>query len=327
MKFVAIGRGDILFSSILKLQEIGHVLVGIVSGAGVAESRNQVMSYAELAVANKVPFVESNSNKVIASFLSVLGEFDIGISVNHKNILSADVLDQFTYGVLNLHGGDLPRFKGNACQAWAIIHGESQIAACVYRMEPSLLDTGKIISRRFLDLKEDSKIKDCLSWLETVGPDLFAESVKHLQTNSEFFVEDSSLSDVQGLRCHERRPEDGYIDWNRNAKEIVRLVNASSYPYFGAFSFLNGKLIKVLEAKLIDGIEPFLAIPGQVIQVGDGFAVVACGDKCVLVSEIDYGEGQVKASTVLKSTKIDWARKTQYFKFDARVIYLSMSRG
>ena len=31
-----------------------------------------------------------------------------------------------TVGILNAHGGDLSKYRGNACQAWAILNGEKK---------------------------------------------------------------------------------------------------------------------------------------------------------------------------------------------------------
>lgn len=304
MYFVAIGRGEILYKTIKLLNKQGHSLVAIITDTASPEYRVSIQEYEELAKVSSVPFLASSSRNQITHFLRQFKVIDIGVSVNHRKILSADILNQFKLGVLNFHGGDLPRFKGNACQAWAIINGEEQIGACVYRMEADLLDSGKIMSRRYFALDANTKIQQCLSWLESNGPAMFAESLEQLHINPEFFIEDSAKIDVPGLRCHERRPEDGYVDWNKAPEEIVRLVNASGYPYFGAFSFLNGRLIKILEAKQADSTESFLAVPGQVIEVGDGFVLVACGHGSILISEIDYGGGPVKASTILKSTRI-----------------------
>lgn len=313
MKFVAIGRGDILLATILRLQRENHDLIGVVTDEGAKESRNQIKDFAKIASLNKVPLIESSSNKNILKFLKEFDNLEIGISVNHRNIISSSVLDLFRHGVLNLHGGDLPRFKGNACQAWAIINGESRIGACVYRMEPDLLDTGKILSRRYLDLKVETKIQDCLSWLEFNGPDMFAESLKKLQSDPKFFIEDSGSVSIPSLRCHERRPEDGYIDWNKEPDEIVRLVNASGPPYFGAFSFLDGQLLKVLSAEVVDNTEQYLAIPGQIIQVQGDYVLLACGvGKSLRISEVDFGGGCVKASTILKSTRMRLGSKQHH---------------
>ncbi|GAB1465742.1 hypothetical protein MASR2M54_12420 [Aliarcobacter cryaerophilus] len=51
---------------------------------------------------------------------------EIAVSLNYSSIISQNVIDLFPLGVLNAHGGDLPRYRGNACQAWAIINGEEK---------------------------------------------------------------------------------------------------------------------------------------------------------------------------------------------------------
>ena len=312
MNFVAIGRGEILYAATKLLTEQGHNLVSIVTDTAAPEYRISIQDFKELARVNSVPILVSSRREQITIFLQQFEEIDIGISVNHRNILSADVLQQFKLGVLNLHGGDLPRFKGNACQAWAIINGEERIGACVYRMEPNILDNGKIMSRRYLEINQNTKIQECLSWLETNGPDMFAESLNKLSINSNYFIEDTATSSVVNLRCHERRPEDGYIDWNLEPDEVIRLVNASGHPYFGAFSFLEGELVNILDVALVSIVEPYLAIPGQIVNVCDDYVLVACGEiskkglaqKSILISEIKFRGQIVKASTILRSTRM-----------------------
>ena len=40
-------------------------------------------------------------------------------------MFSQSTIDLFPLGIL-IHGGDLPKYRGNACQAWAIINGEEK---------------------------------------------------------------------------------------------------------------------------------------------------------------------------------------------------------
>ncbi len=305
MNFVAIGRGEILYSTTRLLLEKGYELKSVITDTNAPEYRVKIEDFEKLARDHSVPFLQSSSKLVISEFLEQFEKLDIGISVNHRNILPAEVLGRFTHGVLNLHGGDLPRFKGNACQAWAIINGEERMGACVYKMEPNLLDTGKILSRRFLALSLNTKIQDCLTFLEVNGPSMFTESIKQLELNPNFYIVDSANEPVPSLRCHERRPEDGYINWNREPTEIVRLINASGDPYFGAYSFLEGELLKIVEAEPPKIVEQFLAVPGQVIYVCDAYVLVACaGGKSLLISTVDFGGKRLNASTVLKSTRM-----------------------
>ena len=56
--------------------------------------------------------------------LKEYNNLDIGISYNYVDIINQDTIDLFKLGILNAHGGDLPRYRGNACQAWAILNKE-----------------------------------------------------------------------------------------------------------------------------------------------------------------------------------------------------------
>ena len=55
-------------------------------------------------------FIDStkiNSEEIIRKIRSL--ELDIGISVNYVNVISKKVIDSFKFGILNAHGGDLPK--------------------------------------------------------------------------------------------------------------------------------------------------------------------------------------------------------------------------
>ena len=44
--------------------------------------------------------------------------------MNYTGIIPQSIIDLFNHGILNIHPGDLPRYRGNACLAWAIINAE-----------------------------------------------------------------------------------------------------------------------------------------------------------------------------------------------------------
>ncbi|MGC9021918.1 MAG: methionyl-tRNA formyltransferase, partial [Dissulfurimicrobium sp.] len=74
-----------------------------------------------------------------------------------------------------------------------------------------------------------------------------------------------------------RRPEDGIIDWNLPARDIYNLIRAVTWPYPGAFSFLNGKKLIIWWAEPLSDMELGL-IPGTIkvegcnvfVQTGKG---------------------------------------------------------
>jgi UDP-4-amino-4-deoxy-L-arabinose formyltransferase/UDP-glucuronic acid dehydrogenase (UDP-4-keto-hexauronic acid decarboxylating) len=303
MNFVALGRGDILYSTVELLLDQGHQLVSIITSEGAPEYRKQISDFQELAAKLSAPILVSCSNSEISAFLSRFRALEIGVSVNHKTIVSEKVLGLFERGVLNLHGGDLPRYRGNACQAWAIINGETQVGACVHYMEPGEVDSGKIINRRYFALEESTKIRDCLDWLEDVGPTMFSASLESLEKRHDFYLEDSLASDRESLRCYERRPEDGLIDWSKSPREINRLVNASGDPYFGAFTYLEGEILKIHDCRVGALEGEILAIPGQVIRVEKDYVSIACEGGILDVLKIEFKGIRSTPSSVLRSTR------------------------
>ena len=303
MRFVAIGRGDFLYNSILHLISIGHELVGIVTDTGTKEYTKQIEDFEKLAIENGVPVIQTSSNIKIELFLKRISNIEIGISGNHRRIISEEVIDKFPLGLLNLHGGDLPRYRGNACQAWAILNGEKRIAACVHKMIPDELDVGQITARAYYEIDEDTKIIQTWEWLIEISPKLFEKSFVELSDNPSFYIDNSRDIALRSHRCHERRPEDGRINWIDPAEKISRLVKASGKPYFGAFTYFNGKILKVFDSKVGSVSEDISAVPGQVVMVTPEYVSIACGSGILDLIEIEYEGVTVDASVLLKSTR------------------------
>lgn len=306
MKFLSIGRHENLFFSVKRLIDKGHQLSGIVTDLAPPEYKIQIQDFVEFAKINGSPILISSDNLEIARFIETLGNVDIGVSVNHRRIINKDVIDLFPLGILNLHGGDLPRYRGNACQAWAIINGEARIGACVHKMMPDILDSGSIISRDYLDINDETKIQEVFDWFEIKSPDLFEDAIEKLAVDSKYEIQKSNDGNLRSHRCYERRPEDGRIKWEDDAKKIIRLINASGSPYPGAYTFLGDKKVSVVDATRAVLFEDISAIPGQVIQVNRNSILVACGDnQAVEIFKISINlEKNITPSKFLSSTRL-----------------------
>jgi methionyl-tRNA formyltransferase len=72
-----------------------------------------------------------------------------------------------------------------------------------------------------------------------------------------------------------RRPEDGIIDWKRDALSIHNLVRAVAPPYPGARTTLAGMPARVLRTRLFDRATSPTSSPA--IETHDGKLLVRCG--------------------------------------------------
>lgn len=289
MNFGVIGRSKWLYDSVLRLVEDDHKPTFIVTALEAPEYRCTVEDFRALAEELEIPFLRTARLSSIEAekFLDATGPTDCVISVNYSSIIGDDVIGRYRLGVLNAHGGDLPRYRGNACQAWAIINGETEVAMCIHRMVPGEVDSGDILARRYLATPLGTKVGDIYEWFDAVVPQLYVEAVTALAEDQNYVMAHQSNNPANALRCYPRRPEDGQIDWTMPPENVVRLVCASGSPYLGAFSWIGSTKIHILEACIHTDGEQFCAIPGQILHIDEKASqiIVCAGSGKVCLSD------------------------------------------
>ncbi len=97
---------------------------------------------------------------------------------------------------MNAHGGDLPRYRGNDCQTWAILNGEKKVGLCVHKMIGGGLDSGDIVARDYYALTQESTITKVHDWLSFRISELFKDPT--------YVLEKQSRSPEYALRCCSR---------------------------------------------------------------------------------------------------------------------------
>jgi methionyl-tRNA formyltransferase len=286
MKIAVIGRTKILYDTAFMLREAGHEITCILTAKEAPEYTRTAADFRILAEQWKIPFAQGSR---ILEHLDLLkaSASEIAVSINYTGVVPHEVIDIFPLGILNAHGGDLPRYRGNACQAWAILNGEKKIGLCIHRMIGDELDSGDIIARDYYPIDIETTIGDALNWIERVTPDLFVHALSKLQLDPGFILESQPKDHALALRCYPRRPDDARIDWHKSAFDIIRLVNASGRPYAGAFCFFEDRKLTILEAKIGDD-ERFLAMPGQVTAINSNYLEVATGEGKVRLMKLSY---------------------------------------
>jgi methionyl-tRNA formyltransferase len=302
MRIAVIGRSEILYEMALLLENKGHEISCIITSREAPEYERTARDYAMLSDHLNTPF--GNGSKIVEfSELIKDSQSDIAVSFNYTGIIPQDVIDMFPLGILNAHGGDLPRYRGNACQAWAILKGEERIGLCVHKMIGGELDSGDIITRDYMRIDHSTKVTKVWEWMSLRIPLLFLEAVEKLEADPSYILEIQSDSPENALRCYPRRPEDGRISWSSSAIDVLRLINASNKPYGGAFCEFEGRDMIVWDAELVLDNEIFCAVPGQITNIGEEFIEVACGNGKLRLLEIEIDGVAKSPHTIIKSIR------------------------
>jgi methionyl-tRNA formyltransferase len=307
MKIAIIGRTEILYNTAVLLAEHGHKIVLVVTSKEAAEYTVTAEDFKVLAEKHNSKFIHTakiNEGNIIEKIRS-LGNIDLAVSINYSGVIAQEVIDLFKIGILNAHGGDLPRYRGNACQAWAILNGEKKIGLCIHKMIGGELDSGNILARDYFKLEMNSRIGEVYEWFNIRIPELMLEVVLKLQANSNYVLEEQSKDISVSLRCYPRHPEDGKINWTDTNENIIRLINASSEPYQGAFCFLSDEKVIIWRAEAYEDKEPYLAVPGQVCEINNksGHVIIACGKGKIKLLEIQIDSQRSVPSNFIKSIR------------------------
>ncbi len=75
----------------------------------------------------------------------------IGISIRFHKILSKKIIRKFSQGIFNLHGGELPRFRGVDIANHVILENVDKGAGTIHYLDEGV-DTGDIIERVYFDI-------------------------------------------------------------------------------------------------------------------------------------------------------------------------------
>lgn len=169
---------------------------------------------------------------------------DFLVTFAFGQILSQEVLDIPKYATVNLHASLLPKYRGANPIQRCIYNGdcETGITTMLTVLE---LDAGDICETQKINITENMTDIDLKSIISEQSPQLICSTLKGLyEGNIVPQKQDESLVTIAG----KFKKEDGLIDWSKTAKEIHNQVR-SMLDFPTAYTFLNGKMIKIIETE------------------------------------------------------------------------------
>jgi methionyl-tRNA formyltransferase len=289
MKLAIFGRTYILLRTVKALAKAGHSIELLGTAKASDTDGTTEADFQRCASEIGATYFRGKLTKALSGIDEPLPE--LAISINWPSILGAEEIGLFPQGILNAHAGDLPRYRGNACPNWAILNGEQRIGLCVHKMAPGLVDAGPLLLKRYFELDDTLDISDVYRWLERSIPEMFVDAVAAIERGDAVLHEqpsDPSLS----FRCFPRRPEDGAIAWAAASDAVLRLIRASSKPFHGAFTTLEGnQTVRIWRAEACDLGIPYCAVPGQVLQAGSAGVAIACGSGAIRLKAATFQDG------------------------------------
>lgn len=192
---------------------------------------------------------------------------EFGIVVAYGKILPRTILDLPARGCINVHASLLPKYRGAAPIAWAIIRGEGRTGVTTMLMNEGL-DTGDVLMRRELDIGREETTGSLTPRLAQVGASLLTETIKGVRDGSVRPVPQTG----ETVYAPPLRKSDGRIDWSRSAREISRVVRGMQ-PWPGAYCEIGSERVTLLRTEPVEGE----GTPGMVSEVAKDFFLINAG--------------------------------------------------
>jgi methionyl-tRNA formyltransferase len=286
LKVALIGRTKFLLNTGEYLIKNGIKVELIITSKNSKHDTIGIKEFKKFAKKSGAKFYNTeNINSEKINLILKKSNIHLGISVNNLLLIKKEVIDLFKFGILNAHAGDLPRYRGNACPNWAIINNEKNIGLSIHYMVEEV-DAGDILLKKKFKINSKTTIEDFYKFGEKQIPIMFYECIKKIQKNK---ITKIKQNEKNILRTFPRNKIDGKINWNKSINEIDRLIRASGFPFFGAYSYFNNSKLIILKAEINKPEFAYLAEPGQVVSRNkDGSISIACKNGFIKLNEVIY---------------------------------------
>ncbi|MBI2204201.1 MAG: methionyl-tRNA formyltransferase [Candidatus Rokubacteria bacterium] len=189
---------------------------------------------------------------------------DVAVVVAFGQILSRAVLDAPRRGSINVHGSLLPRYRGAAPIAWAIMRGETVTGITTFQMDEGM-DTGAMLLKRETPIDPDETAGELAKRMSHLGADVLVDTLARLDalTPTPQRHEDATLAP-------RLKKTDGHLDWTRPARDLVNQVRGCN-PWPGAVTSTPRGNLAIWRAQAADASLPE---PGTLALHEGGPAIV-----------------------------------------------------
>ena len=186
---------------------------------------------------------QPNSAEELLTVFESQTPIDLGVVVAFGALLRPEVIGIPANGILNVHFSLLPRWRGAAPVARALMAGDEMTGVTIIRINEGL-DTGPVLTAQAVDIGIRDTGGEITQRLAHLGARLMFDSITPYLERRLVPIEQSSEGTSYAPKLS---PADRPLSTAMTAAEIVNRVRALS-PSPGATFEMDGTTVKVLEA-------------------------------------------------------------------------------
>ncbi len=300
MRIVFMGTPDFAAAILERLISTGRNVVGVFSQPDKPVGRKQIIEptpVKKLALEHGIPVFQPAKMKdgTALEMMKSLSP-DLVVVAAYGRILPKELLDVPPLGCVNVHGSLLPKYRGAAPIQWSVINGDPVTGVTTMYMAEGM-DTGDMILKLETEIGGDETAGELFERLSVLGADSIEKTLELFDRES---VPREPQNDAEATLAPMLKKEMGEIDFEKSPEEIHNLVRGLC-PWPVAFTFVDGKTVKVYKAEKAEG---FFGKAGTLLD--EKRFIVGCGDGALeLVTVQLEGKKQMSGGDFIRGKRLE----------------------
>jgi methionyl-tRNA formyltransferase len=183
-----------------------------------------------------------------------------------------------------LHDSLLPRYRGFSPMITALVNGEREIGVTAFLAGPpgEGYDTGPIIEQRRIEIDHPTRAEVAISRLTRLYGEIAEDIFAAFRVQEQLcYVNQDEREATYSIW---RDEQDFRIDWTKDDRSILRLIDAASFPFVGAWTIAFGQSLIIERAELAPDVRFEQRHPGK-IHTLDPAPTVVCGQGMLRITD------------------------------------------
>ncbi|MBN1566761.1 MAG: methionyl-tRNA formyltransferase [Acidobacteria bacterium] len=219
------------------------------------------------------PLIRNEENRKI---LADIGP-DFIVTAAYGQILPSWILHSARIAPVNIHASLLPRYRGAAPVAWAILNGESVTGVTTMLMNEGL-DSGPILMQREVPIPFEITAGELAEKISMVGANLLIDTLDGLHKG----IVNPIPQDENKVCWAPRMTKDrAQISWDKSARDIHNQIRGMN-PWPIAQTLFQEQNLRIWRSMPVDQAGSASAKPGMLLDCTKSGILVQCGEETVL---------------------------------------------
>jgi methionyl-tRNA formyltransferase len=272
------------------MRAAGHEVVAVYTQPDRPKGRGQELAQSAVKVAAlkaglEVRQPERIRRPEVVEELRALGP-DVMVVVGYGQIIPQDIIDIPRFGIVNVHGSLLPKYRGAGPIQWAIANGERETGVTTMQINAGL-DTGDMLLKAATPIGPEETAVELGERLAAMGAGLLVETLAGLEAGT---IRAEAQNEAEATYAPILTKEDGIVDWSWPAEKIHNRTRGF-YPWPGTAAKFRGATVRFWKTRVAAG----KGEAGRVLG-SKGPLLVACGGGTAIELLAVQAEGRKRVS-------------------------------